>query len=222
MGAFVEYGISKYDAYLDDGTTGDGKNYYMGGGFFGKQENNSGSYFEGTFRIGQLVTDFDGDIDKKHYDFDVKSTYIAAHAGLGKVFALTQSNDLDIYARYFYTHVESAEVKLNDGTDLKFDSAQSNKIRVGLKDDFKLDDNNKLYVGAAYEYEFDAKAGARLFVPGYNTQGELLSPSLKGSTGIGEIGYEYKNDKIKFDAGVKGYVGKQQGVSAQMAISIAF
>ena len=105
---------------------------------------------------------------------------------------------------------------------MKFDSAQSNKIRVGLKDDFKLDDNNKLYVGAAYEYEFDAKAGARLFVPGYNTQGELLSPSLKGSTGIGEIGYEYKNDKIKFDAGVKGYVGKQQGVSAQMAISIAF
>ena len=50
----------------------------------------------------------------------------------------------------------------------------------------------------------------------------MLEPKLKGSTGIGEVGYEYKNEKLKFDIGVKGYVGKQEGISSQMAISIAF
>ncbi|MBQ7271557.1 MAG: autotransporter outer membrane beta-barrel domain-containing protein [Campylobacter sp.] len=225
MGPFLDYGFSNYDAYLDDGTHGDGKNYYIGGGFFGKQENNSGSYFEATFRIGQLVTEFNGDLTlngvSKNYDFDLKSTYYSFHAGLGKVYDLNANNNLDIYGRFFYTHIESADTTLN-GTKTEFDAVQSKKIKLGFKDDYKFNENHAIYAGAAYEYEFDAKAGARLFVPGYNTQGELLSPSLKGSTGIGEIGYEYKNDKIKFDAGVKGYVGKQEGVSAQMAISIAF
>ena len=224
MGPFVEYGSVNYDAYLDDGTHGDGKNYYMGGGFFGKQENNSGSYFEATFRIGQLVTEFNGDLTfngvKKHYDFDLKSTYIAAHAGLGKVFDLSANNDLDIYARYFYTHIESVDTKI-DGADVKFDAVQSNKIRVGFKDDYKLNQNHAIYAGAAYEYEFDAKAGGRYLVAG--GEAEIKKPSLRGSTGIGEIGYEYKKDEtLKFDIGVKGYVGKQEGVSAQMAISIAF
>ncbi|MBR0071675.1 MAG: hypothetical protein IJP87_04990, partial [Campylobacter sp.] len=72
------------------------------------------------------------------------------------------------------------------------------------------------------EYEFDAKAGGRYLIAGGNT-GEMKKPSLRGSTGIGEIGYQYKKDEtLKFDVGVKGYVGKQEGVSAQMAISIAF
>ena len=52
---------------------------------------------------------------------------------------------------------------------------------------------------------------------------EMKQPSLRGSTGIGEIGYQYKKDEtLKFDIGAKGYIGKQEGISAQAAISIAF
>ncbi|MBQ9293230.1 MAG: autotransporter outer membrane beta-barrel domain-containing protein [Campylobacter sp.] len=224
MGPFLDYGFSNYDAYLDDGTHGDGKNYYIGGGFFGKQENNSGSYFEATFRIGQLVTEFNGDLTlngvRENYDFDLKSTYYAFHAGLGKVYDLNANNNLDIYGRFFYTHIESADTTLN-GTKTEFDAVQSKKIRLGFKDDYKFNENHAIYAGAAYEYEFDSKASGRVLVLGSNT--EMKQPSLRGSTGIGEIGYEYKKDEtLKFDVGVKGYVGKQEGVSAQMAISIAF
>ncbi|MBP5778362.1 MAG: autotransporter domain-containing protein, partial [Campylobacter sp.] len=224
MGPFLDYGFSNYDAYLDDGTHGDGKNYYIGGGFFGKQENNSGSYFEATFRIGQLVTEFNGDLTlngvSKNYDFDLKSTYYAFHAGLGKVYNLNANNNLDIYGRFFYTHIESADNTIN-GTKTEFDAVQSKKIRLGFKDDYKFNENHAIYAGAAYEYEFDAKAGGRVLVLGSNA--EMKQPSLRGSTGIGEIGYQYKKDEtLKFDVGVKGYVGKQEGVSAQMAISIAF
>ncbi|MBQ3675677.1 MAG: autotransporter domain-containing protein [Campylobacter sp.] len=224
MGPFLDYGFSNYDAYLDDGTHGDGKNYYIGGGFFGKQENNSGSYFEATFRIGQLVTEFNGDLTlngvSKNYDFDLKSTYYAFHAGLGKIYDLNANNNLDIYGRFFYTHIESADTTLN-GTKTEFDAVQSKKIKLGFKDDYKFNENHAIYAGAAYEYEFDANAGGRVLVLGSNA--EMKQPSLRGSTGIGEIGYEYKKDEtLKFDVGVKGYVGKQEGVSAQMAISIAF
>ena len=224
MGPFLDYGFTNYDAYLDDGTHGDGKNYYIGGGFFGKQENNSGSYFEATFRIGQLVTEFNGDLTfngvSNNYNFDLKSTYYAAHAGLGKVYDLNANNNLDIYGRFFYTHIESADTTLN-GAKTEFDAVQSKKIKVGLKDDFKLNEKHTIYAGAAYEYEFDARAGGRVLVLGNNA--EMKQPSLRGSTGIGEIGYQYKKDEtLKFDIGVKGYVGKQEGVSAQMAISIAF
>ena len=224
MGPFLDYGFSNYDAYLDDGTHGDGKNYYIGGGFFGKQENNSGSYFEATFRIGQLVTEFNGDLTlngaRENYDFDLKSTYYSFHAGLGKVYDLNANNNLDIYGRFFYTHIESADTTLN-GTKTEFDAVQSKKIKLGFKDDYKFNENHAIYAGAAYEYEFDANAGGRVLVLGSNA--EMKQPSLRGSTGIGEIGYEYKKDEtLKFDVGVKGYVGKQEGVSAQMAISIAF
>lgn len=224
MGPFLDYGFSNYDAYLDDGTHGDGKNYYIGGGFFGKQENNSGSYFEATFRIGQLVTEFNGDLTlngvRENYNFDLKSTYYAFHAGLGKIYDLNANNNLDIYGRFFYTHIESADTTLN-GTKTEFDAVQSKKIRLGFKDDYKFNENHAIYAGAAYEYEFDSKAGGRVLVLGSNA--EMKQPSLRGSTGIGEIGYQYKKDEtLKFDVGVKGYVGKQEGVSAQMAISIAF
>lgn len=224
MGPFLDYGFSNYDAYLDDGTHGDGKNYYIGGGFFGKQENNSGSYFEATFRIGQLVTEFNGDLTlsgvRENYNFDLKSTYYAFHAGLGKVYDLNANNNLDIYGRFFYTHIESADTTLN-GTKTEFDAVQSKKIKLGFKNDYKFNENHAIYAGAAYEYEFDAKAGGRVLVLGSNA--EMKQPSLRGSTGIGEIGYQYKKDEtLKFDVGVKGYVGKQEGVSAQMAISIAF
>ncbi|MDA3076921.1 hypothetical protein OFO12_06000, partial [Campylobacter sp. JMF_04 NA10] len=63
MGIFIEYGNVDYDAYLDDGTKGSGDAYYAGVGAFGKQENASGSYYEGSFRVGQLTTNFDGTLN---------------------------------------------------------------------------------------------------------------------------------------------------------------
>ncbi|MDA3050125.1 hypothetical protein OFO03_07420 [Campylobacter sp. JMF_02 ED1] len=224
MGIFIEYGNVDYDAYLDDGTKGSGDAYYAGVGAFGKQENASGSYYEGSFRVGQLTTNFDGTLNfngvSKYYDWGIDSTYYAVHVGGGKIVPLSESNDLDFYARYFYTHIDAADIKI-DGVDTHFDALQSHKIRAGLQDNFKIDEHNKFYLGLAGEYEFSSEAGGRFIVPNGST-GEMLSPDLKGLTGIGEIGYQYKTETLKFDAGVKGYAGKQEGVSAQMALSIAF
>ncbi|MDA3048620.1 hypothetical protein, partial [Campylobacter sp. JMF_08 NE1] len=224
MGIFIEYGNVDYDAYLDDGTKGSGDAYYAGVGAFGKQENTTGSYYEGSFRVGQLTTNFDGTLNfngvSKYYDWGIDSTYYAVHVGGGKIVPLSESNDLDFYARYFYTHIDAADIKI-DGADTHFDALQSHKIRAGLQDNFKIDEHNKFFVGLAGEYEFSSEAGGRFIVPNGST-GEMLSPDLKGLTGIGEIGYQYKTETLKFDAGVKGYAGKQEGVSAQMALSIAF
>ncbi|MBP3207543.1 MAG: hypothetical protein J6M21_04675, partial [Campylobacter sp.] len=64
----------------------------------------------------------------------------------------------------------------------------------------------------------DAKGGLSAF----NQSANIASPSLKGSTGIGEIGYTYETNSIKFDIGAKGYVGKERGYSGNLGVTFKF
>ena len=68
-------------------------------------------------------------------------------------------------------------------------------------------------IGAAYEHEFDGRARATSY--GYS----LDAPSLKGGTGIGELGLTLKPSKtlpLSFDLGVQGYAGKREGVTGSL------
>ncbi len=75
------------------------------------------------------------------------------------------------------------------------------------------------YIGAAYEYEFDGKATA-------STAGYAIdAPSLKGSTGVGELGITYKpvaDRGFYADLGVQGYVGKREGVTGSLRVGWKF
>ncbi|MBQ9876660.1 MAG: hypothetical protein IJM31_06235, partial [Campylobacter sp.] len=71
-------------------------------------------------------------------------------------------------------------------------------------------------------YEFDGEAKGTLIVPAINAVADIASPKLKGSTGIGEIGYVYENSSIKFEACAKGYVGKEKGYSGNLGVTIKF
>ena len=69
------------------------------------------------------------------------------------------------------------------------------------------------YLGAAWEYEFDGRQ--RAATNGY----ALGAPSLKGATGIAELGLMLKPSKtlpLSFDLAVQGYVGKREGVSGSL------
>ena len=75
------------------------------------------------------------------------------------------------------------------------------------------------YIGAAYEREFDGKARA-------TTNGfDIPAPSIRGDTGIGEIGLTLtpsKNLPLSIDLGVQGYVGKRQGVTGSLQVKWTF
>lgn len=74
-----------------------------------------------------------------------------------------------------------------------------------------------VYVGGAYEREFDSKTKSRV------NKYEITAPSAKGDTGTLEIGTQFGGDKgFMFDAKLQGNAGKKEGVSASFGIKYNF
>ena len=75
------------------------------------------------------------------------------------------------------------------------------------------------YIGAAWEHEFNGRAGA-------TTRGfSIPAPSLRGDTGIGELGLSFKPSAtipLFFDLGIQGYVGKREGVTGSLQAKLEF
>ena len=71
----------------------------------------------------------------------------------------------------------------------------------------------------AREYEFDGDARAAIY-------GHAIEvPSLRGSTGIGELGITLRPAKYRglfVDLGAQGYFGKREGVTASLQIGRNF
>ena len=78
---------------------------------------------------------------------------------------------------------------------------------------------SSVYAGAAYQYEFDGDA--RASYKGYDT----AVPSLKGGSGMLELGWQMKpgdTSPVTVDLGLTGWVGRQQGVTFQAGAQWAF
>ena len=222
VGAFVEYGKGKYDSYLDDGTHGKGESIYYGGGVVAKFIANSGLYAEGSLRGGRTDYDYASDnglLNTNNFTFDLKSNYFGAHFGLGREF-YSDNNIFDLYAKYYYLRVGGTSFT-QGGVGVEFDSVESHRARVGFRDSLKFGEYNSLYIGAAYEYEFSGEANGIVSHPAFGSA-DIASPKLKGSTGIGEIGYVFENGRLKFDIGAKGFVGKQRGYSGNIGFTFKF
>jgi len=221
-GVAVEYGKGNYDSYMDE-MHGDGDTKYTGAALFARQTTGNGLYYEGSLRAGR------SDADYKSYDFsgykgipvryDTDSTYWGAHLGIGKVISVSAKDDIDVSLRYLYSHNGKDDVQLSTGENYAFDAVNSHRLRTGFRWTRNFDARNALYAGMSYQYEFngDAKADYRGF--------GLASPSLKGSSGILEIGYRVKPSKkvpITLDLNVAGWVGQQRGVTGQVGLTYHF
>lgn len=97
---FFEYGKSHYASYLDTGARGDGRQHYTGGGILLRRDLDSGLYYEGAVRAGYLKGDFHGMIAKSMSRYDSGAPYIAAQAGLGKIYTRNRDS-YDIYGKFF-------------------------------------------------------------------------------------------------------------------------
>ena len=222
FGPLFEYGRGNYDSYLDSGVHGWGKSSYFGGGIFAKQKNHDGLYYEGSLRAGRMKADYSGNLAAGvNANYDTSSTYFAAHLGIGKVFAVKNGDNVDAYLKYFFSHTGGDDVtvhgNLNDER-YHFDSVNSSRLRLGFRYNHPLNDKSKLYAGLAWQYEFDGQA--RATYNGLSTP----SPSLKGSSGMAELGWQVKpgNAPLTLDLGITGWAGKQQGVTASLKANWEF
>ena len=222
-GAFFENGSGNYNTYNEfNGASfrGDGDVVYNGGGLLMRYEQTSGVYTEASLRAGTAKNEVSNALEfaGNRYGFKTENAYYGAHIGIGKIFKLDNGKAWDIYGKYFHTHHEGDSVKIT-GDVFDFDSVDSDKLRIGAR--FSEQQGAKLasYYGLAWEYEFSGDAG------GTANHYAMYTPSLEGSTVIGEVGFRYTPDKASpwyFDANVKGYVGMQEGISGSVQAVYSF
>ena len=230
-GGFFEYGDGSYDTnstFADAGLVrGKGNTHYLGGGMLGRLDfNQIGSghfYTEASFRAGGLKNGYyNGDIRDAlgvAASYDSSATYYGLHAGVGKIRHLRNTITLDLYGKYIWTSLQGDSVTLSTGDPIDFHAVNSHRLRLGGRYSGAAIKTFKPYLGAAWEYEFDGDARA-------STSGYAIGvPSLRGSTGIGELGISWKPAKYRsvyIDCGVQGYLGKREGASAILQIGRNF
>lgn len=209
FGPMIEYGRGSYESYLNDGTKGDGNTQNFGLGVMARQNNDNGTYYEGSLRYGKLTSNYNsGNLSATGADYDIDANYWGAHFGLGKVFQLNDKNSIDTYCKFFYTNLgsSSANISVNN---VEFDAVKSKRSRLGFRFNHATSDVRSIYAGLAWQHEFDGSACAT--VDGVSAP----SPSIKGNSMMVELGVNVapKSSPVSFDLGVSGWAGKQKGYS---------
>lgn len=200
------------------------KNTALGGGVLARLELSDtalrGLYAEGSFRMGSLRQQWSGesgDLVARTASYDKETAYYGAHGGLGYVWSINDSLDLDLYGKYFWNRQQGFDVRVA-GDKFSFDDADSHRVRGGARLKYAVNDVVKPYVGVAWEHEFDGKSRA-------TTYGlDLPSPNATGGTGVGQIGLEIKPADSGFfiNLDVQGYVGQRQGALGTVVMGYDF
>ena len=216
----IEYGRGIYDSYLDNGTHGDGDAHFWGAGLMAKQFNDDGLYYEGSLRAGRMSTDYQSAV-AGGIKYDSDATYYAAHLGMGKVVQLNDKDTLDYYGKLFYTRQQGDKVTVGAGATYDFEATTSLRTRLGARYTHQLSEKNAFYAGLAWQHEFDGESNA--IVATTLGSASAPAPSMKGDTGIMELGWRVNNsDKFELGLGVNGSVGKQKGVGFNLSLNFSF
>lgn len=222
---FVEYGKSRYDSSLDDGTYGRGNVSYLGFGVLGRIQNNKGVWAEAAVHGGRSKSDYKGELfTDSTSSFDGSNTYYAAHLGVGKEYKTNETDTLDAYLRYFWSYQKggTADIttsgKISSVDTYDFDQMTSNRIRVGVNLTHKDSDKSEVYAGVAWEYELSGAAQATY--QGYNT----LSPSMRGGSCMLIGGYRFapKDSRFSYNVSMTGWQGKREGYAWGAQMNWAF
>ena len=214
----AEYGRGSYDSYIDSGVHAEGTSKYWGVGVMARQTNDSGFYYEGSLVGGKSTNDYSTKDIGTGISYDTSAMYMNAHLGAGKIVELGEKDRLNYYGKFFYSRLGSDDVTLSNGAKYSFDASESKRVCLGGRWTRELDAMNKLYAGMAWQYEFDAES--RATVNGKTAQ----APTMKGHTGIFELGWNVKPNNAKFDIDMSflGYTGKQKGGSLNVNMNWKF
>ncbi|MDR1648068.1 MAG: autotransporter outer membrane beta-barrel domain-containing protein, partial [Zoogloeaceae bacterium] len=110
-------------------------------------------------------------------------------------------------------------VRLTTGEPVKFQAVDSQRTRLGARWSQRVSQNGNLYLGAAWEREYDGKAKASIH--GYR----LDTPKLKGNTGMLEAGFTLNptaEKPLTLEFGVQGYTGRREGITGSFRVNYRF
>jgi hypothetical protein len=224
-GAFFEAGWGSFDTYNSftgsQSVHGNGHAHYEGGGILVRQDWQSGLYAEASLRGGRVSSDW-GTREMAGAgaaSYDTSAPYLGAHAGVGYILPLSARLSLDTSAKYFWTHQGGNDAVIA-GDPYHFDAVDSQVSHLGVRANYAFTNQLAGYAGAAWEREFDGVARATVY--GLST----AAPSLKGSTGVFELGVSLRPPAAKsaltLEMGVQGYTGKREGVGGTLKAAWVF
>lgn len=226
LAVFGEAGFGSYWSQNDFQGLGDisGKGYanYLGAGLAGRLELLSGLYAEASFRAGQSYFNFATDDLRDAYgtsaDYDLRVPYYGAHAGLGYILNLSDSVQVDVYGKYFWTHLGSGDAHIA-GDPFSFEAADSQRIRTGTRVTYTPTPAFSLFAGAAYEHEFSGKLRGTTY--GFDIPD---APSLRGDTGRGELGVIFRPGQgaLAVELGLQGATGVYDSIGGMLQLSYTF
>ena len=202
--------------------SGKGYTNYLGAGLAGRLELLSGPYVEASFRAGQSYFNFATDDLRDAYgvsaDYDLRVPYYGAHAGLGYIWTLGDSVQIDVYGKYFWTHLGSGDAHVA-GDPFSFDAADSRRLRTGTRVTYTPTPAVSLFAGAAYEHEFSGKLTGTTY--GFDIPD---APSLRGDTGRGELGVIFRPGQgaLAVELGLQGATGVYDSIGGMLQISYTF
>lgn len=219
MGIFAEYGDGSYDTknnFNGIEMRGSGDTSYFGGGLLARRDfsgTDAGHYYlEGSMRLGRTDNEYTNSYLHDslgriaHYDID--GMYYGMHVGAGYLRQIDEHRTLDMYGKLLWTRQEGDTTMLSTGEKLNFSDIDSWRWRMGAR--FNYNDGAKVgyYAGLAWEHEFDGEASASVnnFV--------IDKPSLKGDSGIVEIGLNYRpsiDNPWILNLNVQNYFGARDG-----------
>lgn len=218
-----EYGNSSYDSAAG-GLSGSGQNHALGAALLGDWQFRRGWHADAELRMGRVDYRYRGALLNAGTPvaaaYEDDALYTGAIIGGGREYRLSESgNSLDLYARYYYSHLNASSARLNTGESIRFRGVDSHRSVLGARYNHRLNERDSLYCGAAWVHEF--KGDTHGSVAGF----EAPAPSLKGSSAMLELGAHLKpfeSERVMLNLNLRGWGGTQRGVSAGAGISLRF
>ena len=235
-GMFYEYGKGHYR--VDGaGYTGTGDAHYNGGGLMAKYTARNKNYVEGSLYLGQLKNSADSVLHGKNgdaYGYSTSSHYWSGHVGFGHIFDLTDqvestsrggteraARDLDVYGKYFYTHVGGDNFCAGEA-EYQLDSLNSSLLRLGARVNNRYGRNN-YYYGLAWDYEFDGESNGSVSVAGFGAN--IRKADIGGSSLMAEAGWKLEatqDNPWDMNLNLRAYAGQHKGIGGNLFVGYHF
>ena len=235
-GLFYEYGKGHYR--VDGaGYTGSGDAHYNGGGLMAKYMARNKNYVEGSLHFGNLKNNADSVLyssDGSAYGYNTSSNYWSGHVGFGHIFDLTDkvestslggtqraARDLDVYGKYFYTHVGGDSFRAGEA-NYQLDGMNSSLLRIGAHLNNRSGWNN-YYYGLAWDHEFDGESNGTVSAAGLSAP--IRKADIGGSSLMAEAGWKLESNQEnpwEVNLSMQAYAGQHKGLGGNVYMAYHF
>lgn len=230
VGAFFETGTANLDtkrSVISRTISGSGDADYAGGGLFAhlgiERGTLRGLYFEASGRVGEASTSWHSADLLNNLNlpaaYDISTPYYGGHIGIGYVVQFNDTWALDISSKYLFLHQAGCHTTIN-GETFRFDSVDSGRLRSGARLFGKVLPKAAVYLGAAWEREFQGKACAT----SQSNAMSIPSTSMDGSSAIFELGMAVHPESVPIllDVAIEGSAGTRRSIGGRVQLMFEF